>query len=253
LETDIKATKAHRFPEEAFDASWLFLTAAGLFQNELCDRRARFKGEFAGENDMSFGAETIDRVVDFHGHSCPGLSIGIRVSELARERLGRAKAEDLVAVVETDMCGVDAIQYLTGCTYGKGNLVHKDYGKMAFSFFDRKSGKGFRALLRPEAQERAGGGELRGLMKRWAAGTLSEEEKDRCEQLRGQAGQYYMNAPLSELFEVSPLPSPAPRPPRILESLTCENCGEMTMESRTRRFAGRTLCIPCFEAVEQKA
>ena len=64
METDIKATKAHRFPEEAFDASWLFLTAAGLFQNELCDRRARFKGEFAGENDMSFGAETIDRVVE---------------------------------------------------------------------------------------------------------------------------------------------------------------------------------------------
>jgi len=24
------------------------------------------------------------------------------------------------------------------------------------------------------------------------------------------------------------------------------------MESRTRRFDGQTLCIPCFEAVEQK-
>ena len=28
----------------------------------------------------------------------------------------------------------------------------------------------------------------------------------------------------------------------------CDECGEMTMETRTRRFQGRTLCIPCFEA-----
>jgi formylmethanofuran dehydrogenase subunit E len=35
---------------------------------------------------------------------------------------------------------------------------------------------------------------------------------------------------------------------RILTSLVCDACGEMTMETRTRRFQGRTLCIPCFEA-----
>ncbi|MDZ7620494.1 MAG: TraR/DksA C4-type zinc finger protein, partial [Patescibacteria group bacterium] len=37
-----------------------------------------------------------------------------------------------------------------------------------------------------------------------------------------------------------------------LESLPCDACGESTMESRTRRFGGRTLCLPCFQAVEQK-
>ena len=39
---------------------------------------------------------------------------------------------------------------------------------------------------------------------------------------------------------------------RILASLVCEACGESTMESRTRRFAGKTLCQPCFDRVEQK-
>ena len=82
---------------------------------------------------MNFPPETIDRVIKFHGHSCPGLAIGIRVSELALERLGEPESGELIAVVETDMCGVDAIQFLTGCTFGKGNLIHKDHGKMAFT------------------------------------------------------------------------------------------------------------------------
>jgi formylmethanofuran dehydrogenase subunit E len=37
---------------------------------------------------------------------------------------------------------------------------------------------------------------------------------------------------------------------RILNSLLCEQCGEMVMETRARRLQGRTLCIPCFEAEE---
>jgi formylmethanofuran dehydrogenase subunit E len=52
------------------------------------------------------------------------------------------------------------------------------------------------------------------------------------------------------LFEIIPAKGPIPQKARILESLICEACGEQTMESRTRRFLGKTLCIPCFEARE---
>ncbi len=58
-----------------------------------------------------------------------------------------------MAVVETDMCGVDAIQFLTGCTFGKGNLIHRDWGKNAFSFFRRSDGRAVRISLRPGAWE----------------------------------------------------------------------------------------------------
>jgi len=34
----------------------------------------------------------------------------------------RAEDEEIVAVVETDACGADAIQVRTGCTFGKGNF-----------------------------------------------------------------------------------------------------------------------------------
>ena len=93
--------------------------------------------------------ETIDRTVAFHGHWCPGLAGGIRAAEWALSELGaRSEDEELVAVVETDMCGVDAIQYLTGCTFGKGNLVYRDYGKNAFTFYRRSDGKAARLVMR---------------------------------------------------------------------------------------------------------
>lgn len=199
----------------------------------------------------TYNQEQIAPVIAFHGHSCPGLSIGIRAAELAGLRWPGAKDQELVVVAETDMCGVDAIQFLLGCTYGKGNLIHKDHGKMAFSFFHRPKGEGFRALLRQSIRKDIDQ-ELGELMGKMANGTASEEEKQRAGELRRQMQERVMNAPLEEVFEVTELEALPPRPARILSSLACEACGEETMESRTRRFAGQTLCIPCFEKVEQK-
>ena len=199
----------------------------------------------------SISKELIEKTIVFHGHSCPGLVIGIRAAELALQKLAQADRDDLVAVVETDMCGVDAIQLLTGCTFGKGNLIHKDYGKTAFSFYDRSKNVGFRALLRPDLSGDAGS-ELRSLVKKVEAGTANEEERVRYHKLRDELQERYMNADLGEIFIVTEPPLPVPKPARILSSLKCEACGEMTMESRTRRFDGKTLCWPCFEKVEQK-
>ena len=199
----------------------------------------------------SIKKDVIDKTIAFHGHSCPGLVIGIRVAELALQRLGHAEGKDLVAVVETDMCGVDAIQFLTGCTFGKGNLIHKDYGKMAFSFYDRGESIGFRAVLRPDISGDLGS-ELRGLMRKVEEGTANEDEHTRLKNLRGELQERYMNADLEKMFIVTEASSPVPKPARILQSLRCEACGEIAMESRTRRFDGKTLCLPCFEKVEQK-
>ncbi len=195
--------------------------------------------------------DLIDKTIAFHGHQCPGLVIGIRVAELALEKMADVSKEDLVAVVETDMCGVDAIQFLTGCTFGKGNLIHQDYGKMAFSFYDRSKNVGFRAVLRIDISGDIGS-ELRNLMKKAEAGTATQEEKLRIQELRDRLQDKYLEANLEEMFRVMDPGLPAPRPARILNSLKCERCNEMAMESRTRRFDGKTLCLPCFEKVEQK-
>lgn len=193
--------------------------------------------------------EQIKACVTFHGHECPGLSIGIRAAELALRELGPA-GPNLVAVCETDMCGVDAIMVLTSCTVGKGNLILRDLGKMAFSFH-RRGGAGFRAVLRPES--RAGMDDRMGpLMGKEAEGKATDAERAELAALRRELMRRFLDLELEEMFEITPLESRPPRPPRVLTSLPCEHCGERAMESRTRRFMGKTLCITCFEGVEQK-
>lgn len=199
----------------------------------------------------AFPAELIQDTIAFHGHVCPGLAIGIRVVELAFRELGTPEETQMVAVSETDMCGVDAIQFLTDCTLGKGNFLLHDYGKMAFSFFDRNTGKGFRAVLDFDGRSEDYA-EMRGLMGRDAAGTASDGELERLEMLRADMKDFYMTADLDALFTVNPIESNPPRPAAVLESLTCAKCGELVMESRSRRFGGKTYCIPCFVEVDQK-
>jgi len=196
-------------------------------------------------------SSVIEQTIAFHGHSCPGLAIGIRAAELALRELGDPADTDMVAVAETDMCGVDAIQFITGCTYGKGNFLHRDHGKMAFSFFDRLTGKGVRALLNPEPE---GGsyGEMKGLMALQASGDATPNDETRVVELRAEQQKRFMTQPLDEMFTITRLKGGAPRPAAILQSLVCQGCGESVMESRTRRFGGKALCIPCFEGVEQK-
>jgi hypothetical protein len=78
--------------------------------------------------------------------------MGVQAAWIARRESGpHSTDEEVVAVVETDMCAVDAIQSLTECTFGKGNLLHHDYGKNAYTFFRRSDGRAIREVGRPDA------------------------------------------------------------------------------------------------------
>lgn len=182
------------------------------------------KGDFIMA--CSLEKEVIEKTIEFHGHSCPGLAIGLRASELAMEKLDIRNIKSPVCVTETDMCGVDAIQFLTGCSFGKGNLIHKDYGKSAFTFYDRDTQKGFRAVFKDD---------------------FARDEQDRDKRMKR-----ILEADLKELFLTEDVDAPPVRPAQILKSIQCDACGEMTMESRVRMFDGKNLCIPCFHKVEQK-
>lgn len=201
--------------------------------------------------ESAFREELIEETIKFHGHSCPGLALGIRAAELALAKLGRASDEEIVAVVETDMCGVDAVQFLTGCTFGKGNLIHLDYGKNAFTFYRRSDGKGIRIVTKSRTS-RDQDDELSALRKKMLKEKLTPVEQERMEKGKAARIERIMDADPQDLFEVKPAQGPIPRKARILQSLVCEACGEATMESRTRRFLDQTLCIPCFEAMEKR-
>ena len=192
--------------------------------------------------------EQLEGAVAFHGHSCPGLAIGLRAAEVALHEVGHDTDEAVLAVVETDMCGVDGIQFITGCTFGKGNLIHRDWGKMAFTFFRRRDGKGIRIRYRPRGLEDdadAQGTALRD--KRLRGEPLTAPEQARLSALRDRQIDRILSAPIEDLFEIQAAEGPIPSRANRLASIACEACGEPTMESRIRRFDGAYLCIPCFE------
>jgi formylmethanofuran dehydrogenase subunit E len=162
-------------------------------------------------------------VVTFHGHSCPGSAIGYRMTLAAMNLLDvtRSGDEELVAIVENDACGVDALQLMTGCTFGKGNLIFKDYGKPVFTLFSRTSGRGVRVLFRDAA--------------------LPEEMKnDRSKKL-----EYILSAPDDAILSVNTVSIDEPKPAKIYTTASCDRCREPVMETRLQGVNGRMLCIPC--------
>lgn len=202
----------------------------------------------------SLDKKMIEKTIEFHGHNCPGLSIGIRASELAIKEFDIQNALSPVCVTETDMCGVDAIQFLTGCTFGKGNLIHKDYGKSAFTFYDRDAGNGVRIVFKDNlaGASKAEAEEIRLLMAKVMQAKATQKEETIAMEKRSQRIEQIMTAPLSDLFTVDQIDAPPARPARILKSIECDTCSEKTMESRVRLFDGKYVCMPCFQKVEQK-
>ena len=189
--------------------------------------------------------EDFKPVIAFHGHLCPGLTIGYRAANAARKALGleRDQDEEPVAVVENDACGVDAIQYLLGCTLGKGNLIFRDLGKQAFTIFRRKDGKGVRLVFRgnigandPAAIE---------LRRKVMSGQGNAEEKMQFEQQKAQRTLDLLAAGDDELFEFKQPDFSLPERARIFDSFPCAQCGETTMEPRLRLVEGKKLCLSC--------
>lgn len=181
----------------------------------------------------------LDGVISFHGHFCPGLALGIRAGEWAICEFGRAADEEIVAVVECDMCAVDAIQYLVGCTFGKGNFIFFDYGKRAFSFFRRCDGKNARLMMY---------GDLLSDL-RVNENALATDDIEGREQIRHRMIDRIMQADFNAIFSISPAQVAMPEKASIHKSIRCDACGELTMATRilcdSEYTGGRNLCIPC--------
>ncbi|MEN6472472.1 MAG: FmdE family protein [Syntrophaceae bacterium] len=187
------------------------------------------------------------RCADFHGHICPGLSIGYKAAKLALHKIeeSRSADEEIVAIVETDACSADAVQVLTGCTFGKGNLISKDYGKMALTLLSRKTGRGVRVALKPGAfspDERHL--ELLGKVMRGAA---TPDEIARFHALHLQRSRDVLETPADQLFAVKEVCMQLPPRARIEPSEACPRCGEPTMRTKLETVDGERLCRGCLE------
>lgn len=163
--------------------------------------------------------------VAFHGHECGGLTIGYKASLYAIQllHLEFSADEQVVCITENDACGVDAIQVMLGCSIGKGNLLFHMQGKQAFSFYNRKTGKSVRLVLKPKPE---------GMTKE-------------------ASFAYYQGCKPEEMFDVKETAIQLPEKARLFDSYLCECCGESTGANWIRLAGGKKLCLDCYESYDR--
>jgi formylmethanofuran dehydrogenase subunit E len=186
--------------------------------------------------------DDLRKAIEFHGHLCPGLAIGYRVSKYVKGHHPRSEDEELVAIVENNSCSVDAVQQMLGCTFGKGNLIYKDYGKQVFTFYSRGEGKALRIYFKGDLS-----GRMDKMRRRYFKGDLTDKERKEFEELREKVTQYLINTDDDEILSAREVDMPAPECARIYPSLKCKECGEGFMEICGRTANGKVLCKDCFD------
>ncbi|MFB3141141.1 MAG: FmdE family protein [Candidatus Acidiferrales bacterium] len=177
--------------------------------------------------------EYIERANVAHGHTCAGQILGIRLSLLGLKELGIddpiKERKRLITIVEIDRCATDAVQLVTGCRLGKRALKFKDFGKVAATFMDLKTGRAIRIVAREESKQKA----------RELFPELDKEEGQR---------RAYRQLSDEDLFTRQwvrvALPEedmPGYRAPRVV----CAQCGEGINFKREVQRDGRLLCRAC--------
>ena len=178
-------------------------------------------------------AEYLELAAQAHGHLCAGQVLGVRLAMLGLRELGIddpvAERKRLVTYVEIDRCVTDAVALVANCRLGKRALKFRDWGKVAATFVDLKTGRAVRIAAKESSKQ--------------AARVMFPE-------LEKEAGQQKAYAVLAEdvLFtkqwvniEVQPEDLPGFKGPRTV----CAQCGEGINFKREVIVDGRTLCRSC--------
>ena len=169
-----------------------------------------------------------------HGHMCPGQVLGVRMAVRGLKELGiddpGPHGKGLLTFVEIDRCATDAVSLVTGCSLGRRSLKFMDFGKVAATFVDLKSGRAVRVAARDDSRSKA--------MK--ARPDIADPHRQQLE-----AYKVMDDADLFEVQSVRVNLDPADLPGAPRSRVACENCGEGINNGRERRVDGRILCRHC--------
>lgn len=175
----------------------------------------------------------LDKSMQDHDHLCPRQILGVRIGLAGMKALGFAEPptkKQLLVITETDGCFVDGVIAATGCTIGHRTIRVEDYGKVAATFVDTKSGYAIRIAPRLDVRERA-------------SAFACDESRHYFAQM-----QAYQTMPDEEMFTVqevildTPIEQIVSRPG---VRINCELCGEEIMNEREIQCNGLTLCRVC--------
>jgi formylmethanofuran dehydrogenase subunit E len=182
-----------------------------------------------------------------HGHFCPFSAIGVKAAVRGVRELGVRSAgmEEVVAIVETNNCFSDGVQFVTGCSFGNNALIYRDYGKTAFTLA-RRSGDAVRISVRAERVMEERSPEAAQLFESVVvqrSGT--EADRERLSKLWKELSFKILDLPDEEVFDIKRVTIEVPAYARIFASVRCSVCGEDVMEPRARVKDAKPVCIPC--------
>lgn len=178
--------------------------------------------------------ECLETARRFHGDACGGIKTGTRIAIIGMEAIGITDPfgkdkKNFIVYVESDRCASDAVLAVTGCHPGKRTLKVLNYGKMAATFVNLKTGK----AVRVSSKNREG--------DRTVTREIIEAEPHTDD---------YLNEPDDVLFDVQEVTVNIPEgelPGRPVRTVTCAGCGERVMDMRDVLIDGKFYCIPCAE------
>ncbi len=168
-----------------------------------------------------------------HSHLCPRQILGVRLGLAGMSALGFETPPDkkqLLVITETDGCFADGLSAATDCAVGHRTLRVEDYGKVAATFVDTKTGCVVRVAPTLDVRQKA-------------YSYAPDEPRHYFAQM-----QAYQIMPDNEMFTIT-----AVRLATSIEAIVsrpgvrvnCEVCGEEIMNEREVKQNGLTLCRAC--------
>lgn len=175
----------------------------------------------------------LTEVAAMHKHLCPRQVLGVRMGLYAGELLHLDLPQQdkrVYTFVETDGCFVDGVTVSTGCSVGHRTMRLMDYGKVAATYVDTKTGKAVRIWPDPECRARAA--------------SFAPSAPNRW---RAQLDAYQI-MPTEELLSACKVDLLIDLEALIARPglrVNCSDCGEEILNQREVIRDGRVLCPSC--------
>ena len=175
----------------------------------------------------------LEKSMQDHDHLCPRQILGVRIGLAGMKALGFDEPptkKRLLVITETDGCFVDGLIAATDCTVGHRTLRVEDYGKVAATFVDVKTGRTVRVAPALDVRERA-------------YAYAPDEPRHYFAQM-----QAYQVMPDEEMFAIQEVVLNASVQEIVSRPgvrVNCDVCGEEIMNEREVKQEGLTLCRAC--------
>ena len=168
-----------------------------------------------------------------HDHLCPRQVLGVRIGLAGLSALGLespVNKRTALIIIESDGCFADGIEVATGAAIGHRTLRVNDFGKIAATFADVRSGHAVRISPALDIRERA-------------LSYAPDEPRRYFAQLQGYQGM--PDAELLRIQEVKLHPTLNELISQPLARVVCDYCGEEIINEREVLVNGATLCRAC--------